>query len=79
MRLHLDAYDWRMEILNDNVLGCRSVELSHELVAFGLCRSEAFLAEASNIQQHSATIQESRNCLIPKIERGNLMTKDWLR
>mmetsp|Transcript_12092 Transcript_12092/g.25294 ORF Transcript_12092/g.25294 Transcript_12092/m.25294 type:complete len:292 (+) Transcript_12092:263-1138(+) len=24
-------------------LGCRSVELSHELVAFGLCRSEAFL------------------------------------
>jgi len=54
-----------MEILNDNVLGCRSVELSHELVAFGLCRSEAFLAEASNIQQHSATFsniqQLSRN------------------
>jgi hypothetical protein len=42
-------------------------------VAFGLCRSEAFLAEASNIsniQQHSATIQESRNCLIPKHWKG---------
>jgi hypothetical protein len=47
-----------MEILNDNVLGCRSVELSHELVAFGLCRSEAFLAEASNI---SNIQQLSRN------------------
>ena len=85
LRLTLDAYDCGMEILNDIVLGCGSVELSHELVAFGLCRSEAFLAPRSqqhqqhsatfsSIQQHSATVQECSNCLIP--ERWNGQPND---